>query len=603
MRWTINILSHGLLVHADDGTILSDRLQAAGIPISVYCNKRGLCGKCFVEVVGGELPPPSAKEESWIKVRGLTEDFRLACQLQVTGDLEINVPAASILQAVPVLPSIARSAVTPDPAVRKYEITLARPEIASPSSLFDKITESLEAPTLEVPASLLADLPRVVQEGRFTITVAVHAEREIIAVEPGAAPANLGLAVDIGTTTLVMDLVDLDSGKTIDTEAALNGQVGRGADVISRITYAYGHPERAAELRGLVLDTLNEMIGRLLKRNGAASRSVYEAVISGNTVMSHLFLGVPVDTLAAAPYHAVFSRGPALRAAESGLDINPRAPVYLSPNIMSFVGGDISSGIIASRLAEKDGNFLLIDLGTNGEIVLKAGPELLVTSTAAGPAFEGMTISCGMPALPGAIYRARHRGRPDAFLGDKGTATHLRDSGIELWAIGERPALGVCGTGLIDIASIALARGEISTRGAVLTPDKTIRISDALRLTQDDIRQLQLSCAAVKTGVRLMLARHGLEPGDLDGVYIAGAFGSYLNIENSAALGLLPRIGGSKLLFIGNSSLAGARLLLMSKSERERVEALVRRVHYVSLASDPEFQNEFIGALDFEPWP
>jgi uncharacterized 2Fe-2S/4Fe-4S cluster protein (DUF4445 family) len=603
MSWTIKVLSHGLRIHADDRTVLSDRLQAAGIPISVYCNKRGLCGKCFVEVVSGEFLPPSAKEEFWIKEKRLGENFRLACQLRITGNLEIKIPAASILEAVPVLPNIARSAVIPDPAVRKYEIELARPEISSPQSLFDLITEGLAAGALKVPATLLADLPRIVEEGRFTITVAVHAESEIIAVEPGASLANLGLAVDIGTTTLVMDLVDLDSGRTIDTEAALNGQVRRGADVISRIAYAYGHPERAAELRALVVGTLNEMIARLLKRNGAGSRSVYEVVVSGNTVMSHLFLGVPVDTLAAAPYQAVFSRGPSLAAAEAGFDINPRARVYLSPNIMSFVGGDISSGIIASRLAEKDGNFLLIDLGTNGEIVLKTGAELLATSTAAGPAFEGMAISCGMPALPGAIYRARLRPRSDVRRGDTGTDTDTGDSDMETWAIGERPALGVCGTGLIDIAAIALARGEISTRGAVLAPEKTIRISDALRLTQDDIRQLQLSCAAVKSGVRLMLARHGLGPADLAGIYIAGAFGSYLNIENSTALGLLPRIDGSRLMFIGNSSLAGARLLLVSKSERERVEALVRGIRYVSLASDPDFQNQFIGALDFEPWP
>jgi len=586
MSRIIKVLSHGLSLRSEDGEILSDRLQAAGIPLSVYCNKRGLCGKCFVEVVGGPLPPPGGKEAFWIKQKGLGSEFRLACQYRIAGDLEINVPAASVVQAVPVLPNLPRSFVAPDPAVRKFVLELPQPEISSPRSLFDLIIEGLGAGRLGTPVSLLSDLPRVVEAGRFTVTVAVHAESEIIAVEPGdTLEANFGLAIDVGTTTLVMDLVDLDSGKTLDTEAALNSQVKLGADVISRITYAYGNPSKAAELRALVLETLNGMIGRLLGRNAVGRSSVYEVVVSGNTVMTHLLLGVPVDTLATAPYHAVFSRAPAVGASEAGLEVNDCARLHLSPNIMSFVGGDISSGLLASRLAEKDGNFLFIDLGTNGEIVLKAGGALITTSTAAGPAFEGMTISCGMPALPGAIYRARDAGR------------------LELWAIDGRPALGVCGTGLIDIAAIALARGEISARGAILNADKTIRISDSLHLTQADIRQLQLSCAAVKSGVRIMLARQGLTAADLDGVFIAGAFGSYLNIENSTALGLLPGIDGGRLTFIGNSSLAGARLLLVSKSERERAEALIQSVRYVSLASDPEFQDQFINALDFAPWP
>jgi uncharacterized 2Fe-2S/4Fe-4S cluster protein (DUF4445 family) len=326
------------------------------------------------------------------------------------------------------------------------------------------------------------------------------------------------------------------------------------------------------------------MIGRLLGRSKVPSESVHEVVIAGNTVMSHLLLGVPVDSLATAPYHAVFSRGPVVRASETGLAVNSHAPVYFSPNIKSFVGGDISSGLLASRMAGNDGHYLLIDLGTNGEIVLKAGDELITTSTAAGPAFEGMNISCGMPALPGAVYRVRD------------------DGAMTVWAVGGQTATGICGTGLIDIAAVALARGDISSSGAIRNADKRIRVTTTLSLTQDDIRQLQLACAAVKSGVRIMLAQNGLVAADLNGIYIAGAFGSYLNIPNSMALGLLPGIDAKKLVFIGNSSLAGARLLLQSKGERETVEALVRGIRFLSLASDPGFQDQFINALDFGPW-
>ncbi len=586
MSRTIKVPSHDLEIRAEDGDRLSDRLQAAGIPISVYCDRRGLCGKCFVEVLSGRLPPSGRKEAAWILQKSLGENFRLACQFTVAGDLEINVPAAFTVRPVPILPEIPRSVVTPDPAVRLYELELAQPSISSPRSLFDLLTDGLGLKGLTISAGLLKELPGAVEKGDSRVTVAVHFDSRVIAVEPGSAlDRNFGLAVDVGTTTLVMDLLDLDTGRTVDTEAALNSQVRRGADVISRITYAYGNPGKAAELRGLVLGDLNGMIGRLLDRNGARPESVREAVISGNTVMSHLLLGVPVDTLATAPYHAVFSRAPVSPAAEAGLAVNPRAPVYFSPNIGSFVGGDISSGLLASRMAGNEGHFLLIDLGTNGELVLKAGGELITTSTAAGPAFEGMNISCGMPALPGAVYRA---------AGGLGT--------IELAVIGGQAETGVCGTGLIDLAAIALARGEISPGGAVRNADKKIRVSGTLTLAQDDIRQLQLACAAIKSGVRILLAQNGLTAGDLSGIFIAGAFGSYLNIPNSLALGLLPSIDPEKLVFIGNSSLAGARLLLQSKGERERIEALVERVRFTSLASDPGFQDQFIDALEFGPW-
>jgi len=585
MSRIVKVLSHGLEIRAEDGDRLSDRLQAAGIPISVYCSKRGLCGKCFVEVVGGSLPPAGKKETAWIEQKNLGENFRLACQFDIAGDLEVNVPAAFTVQPVPVLPEIPRSVVAPDPAVRMYELELPRPEIASPASLFDLVAEGLGLEGLKIPGGLLKDLPAAVEKGRSRVTVAVHLDKEIIAVEPGSAlDRNFGLAVDVGTTTLVMDLLDLDSGRTLDTEAALNGQVRLGADVISRITYAYGNPAKAAELRRLVLGTLNDMIGRLLDRKKIDRDSVHEVVISGNTAMSHLLLGVPVDTLAAAPYHAVFSRAPVIPASEAGLVVNAHSPVYFSPNIKSFVGGDIASGLLASRLAANDGHFLLIDLGTNGELVLKAGSELITTSTAAGPAFEGMNISCGMPALPGAVFRARDNGS------------------VEVWTVGGREATGICGTGLIDIAAIALARGDIAPNGAVRTGDKKIRVTDTLSLSQDDVRQLQLACAAVKSGVRIMLGQNGLTASDLGGIYIAGAFGSYLNIQNSMALGLLPSIDAKKIVFIGNSSLAGARLLLQSKGEREKVEALVRGIRYLSLASDPGFQDQFIDALDFGPW-
>ncbi|MEW5901825.1 MAG: ASKHA domain-containing protein [Acidobacteriota bacterium] len=581
----ITVLSHGKKIRAKKKDNLADKLHQAGISLNLYCNKRGLCGKCFVEITKGEKPPPSPREQSWLKERGLGESYRLACQYEIGGDLEVIVPVSSAHPEVPILPSIMRWAVRPDPAVKKYYLELLRPDLARPDSLFELIIQALGARHLKIPLDLLKDLGGILEKGDFRVTVSVYREKEVIDVEPGNTQGrNFGLAIDVGTTTLVMELVNCDTGQTLDMEAALNSQVKHGADVISRISHALAGPKNAAELRELVLATLNQMIRRLLVRNRVSPASAYEVVISGNTTMNHLLLGVPIRSLAAAPYHASFSRLPVLEAQEAGLAVHPRAKTYFAPNIRSFIGGDIASGLLASRLASRRGNFLFIDLGTNGEIVLKADHELLAASTAAGPAFEGMNISCGMPALPGAIYEVE----------DDGT--------FRVFTVAGTAARGICGTGLIDVIAIALRRGDIAAGGAIRTAEKKIPVSETIALTQEDVRQMQLAAAAVKTGIRMMLKGAGLSVSDLNGIYIAGAFGSYLNIRNSMEIGLLPGLEQRKVRFIGNSSLAGARLLLLAKQEREKVESLARKVRYISLASDPEFQNTFISALEFRSW-
>jgi len=586
MAYTIKVPSHGQSITAEKKDILADKLQQAGVPLNLYCNKRGLCGKCFVEIVSGRRPDPGEREKCWLGEKDLSDRHRLSCQYEVEGDLVINVPVSSTQANVPILPQIPRSGVTPNPAVKKYYLELPKAEISTPHSLSEQLLTGLGTASLKIPVEVLKSSGcRLIEAGQ-KVTVAVHEESEVIAIEQGnTLGENFGLAVDVGTTTLVMELVDVESGRTLDMEAALNSQSKRGADVISRLSYALAETRNAAELRELVLENLNQMARRLLVRNRIPPASVYEVVISGNTAMSHLLLGVPVDSLATAPYQAVFSGLPGLNAREVGLNIHPHGKAYFAPNIKSFVGGDISSGLLAVRLAARPGNYLFLDLGTNGEIVLKAGDEMVATSTAAGPAFEGMNISCGMPALPGAIFRAEDPGS------------------IQASTIGNTPARGVCGTGLIDLVALFLARGEIAFGGAIRNPEKKLQVAEGIVLTQDDIRQVQLACAAIKSGIRLMLKANGLFVKDLDGVIVAGAFGSYLNIRNSIRLGLLPRMDEERVLFIGNSSLAGARLLLVAKEAREEVESLVRRIRYLSLASDRDFQEYFIRALEFAVWP
>jgi uncharacterized 2Fe-2S/4Fe-4S cluster protein (DUF4445 family) len=297
--------------------------------------------------------------------------------------------------------------------------------------------------------------------------------------------------------------------------------------------------------------------------------------------MNHFLLGVPVKSLAVAPYNAAFSTLPELSARKIGIKINTNGKAYIVPNIKSFIGGDICAGLLASNLAHREGNYLFIDLGTNGEIVLKIGKRFIATSTAAGPAFEGMNIHSGMLALPGAIYRAEKKKE------------------MILHTIENSAPKGICGTGLIDLVAIFLEQGIISPKGKIPHPNKKIPITENIDITQKDIREIQLALAAIKSGTQIMLTKHGLQPDMLEGIFIAGAFGNYLNIPNAMDLGLLPPIDPKKIIFIGNSSLAGAKALLLSEKARKAAEALTQKIQHVSLATDPKFQEYFIEALDF----
>jgi uncharacterized 2Fe-2S/4Fe-4S cluster protein (DUF4445 family) len=338
-------------------------------------------------------------------------------------------------------------------------------------------------------------------------------------------------------------------------------------------------------LKHAAVQLINDMAGTMSRRSGVARHRIYDAVVAGNTAMNHILCGVAVDSLALAPFHAVFSVLPALPASEIGLALHPQARVYCAPNIKSFVGGDITAGLVASEFAAQPGTSLYVDLGTNGEIVLKKGRDFVTTSTAAGPAFEGMNISCGMLAIPGAIHRAGW------------------DNGFKFGTIDDLPPQGVCGTGLVDILATAVARGLLARDGRIVGPEKRLRLTDRLALTQQDVRDVQLAVAAVRSGVKLLLREFRISVADLDRVIVAGAFGSSLDIANAVSLGLLPNLPEGKTVFIGNASLAGARLMLLARPARSAAEDLAARISHISLATRPDFQDEFIRSLEFAPYP
>ena len=584
--FAVEILPDGIKVRTKAGEILADVLTRAGIPLSLYCRERGVCGKCAVRIVSGPLPFPGALEASLLEGRGLGPDHRLACLYAVRGDVTVETIPGSRLEKIPVLDTGLASAAFVEPAVKKLSIVLDRPSLFTPTAAADLLRERLKSPRLDLTLAALAKLGGPTPGSSRPLTAVLYDDREVLDIEPdGAGPEIFGLAVDLGTTAIVCELVDLRTGRIADREAAVNAQSSYGADVVSRITFAFENPDNLRRLRTAAVQLINDVVGTMCRRSGVPRHRIYDAVVAGNAAMNHILCGVPVDSLALAPFHAVFSTLPPLAASEIGFALHPQARLYVSPNIKSFVGGDITAGLVASEFAAEPGPALFIDLGTNGEIVLKKGGEFVATSTAAGPAFEGMTISCGMLAVPGAIHRAEW------------------DNGFRCRTIDDLPPQGVCGSGLIDILAGALERGLLGPDGRIAGANKRLRLTERLALTQQDVRDIQLAVAAVRSGIRLMLREFRLEAADLDRVFVAGAFGNSLDIGHAAALGLLPDLPAGKTVFIGNASLAGARLLLISRPARAAAEALAARISHVSLATRPDFQDEFVRDLTFDRFP
>lgn len=585
MAITVEIVSHKLKVKAAKGRILSEVLQEAGLPLSLYCRGRGLCGKCFVKILSAPRPAYKEGEEKLLALRGLDPDHRLACLLALDRSLAVSVPDGSLLERMPILSWGIDGRAEFDPAIKKYYLEMPPTDLARPESSWSLLGNALKLPFAKASLEVVRSLPSMFSGMGGRITAVLHQDEEVLTLEPGdTSSRSLGLAVDLGTTTLVMDLVDLTTGRVLDSETALNSQTAYGADVVSRISLIFSKPEKAGRLQEVVVEDLNRMAAVLLKRNHRAAEDIYEAVVAGNTAMSHLLARVPTSSLAFSPFNPVFSVLPPLASRDLGLDINPRGRIYLAPNIKSFVGGDISAGLLASGFFDRPGTVLYIDLGTNGEIALKKDKDVIVTSTAAGPAFEGMNISHGMLAVPGAICRAEPEG------------------GFRLFTIGDRPPRGICGTGLIDIVAVGLGLGLITPQGTVTRPEKTIPLAAGVTLNQKDVRELQLAAAAIKAGMRMLLASAGLRAADLDAVFIAGAFGNSLDTARAMSLGLLPSINPGRITFLGNASLAGARVLLVSLAARRRLESIVGAIRHYSLASEASFQDTFVSSLEFVPW-
>jgi uncharacterized 2Fe-2S/4Fe-4S cluster protein (DUF4445 family) len=571
----------------------------------------------------GEPTPVEREQLSADELRG---GWRLACQSQVRGPMEIVIPPAPVAQIEKGSGVFSDAAAggdaqsgqkrrpTPlflDPPVRKRYVELPTPARGDDLPDLLRLERALGGEALKIDLPLLRQLPRRLREADFRGT-AVLADGRLLDFEPGNTETDaFAVALDLGTTTLVAELLDLGAGARWAVDARLNPQIRFGDDVLSRILYAREKPDGLRQLHETVASAIDEMIGELCRQAGIARDRVYELTVSGNTTMQQLLCRLDTSPLGEVPFVPAGGCGLPCAAAELSIHIHPRGAAYVMPVIGGFVGGDTVAGILATGLADAQAPTLFVDIGTNGEIVLLADGRLSAASTAAGPAFEGARISCGMRGCTGAIEKVV-----------------VEDGRLRTNVIGNVSPSGLCGSGLIDVAAELLRHGIVTPQGRLLTPDQLppdvppdladrILLQDGqvsfllaskgespdgrpIALTQRDLRELQLATGAIRAGIVILLRRAGLEPSDLDRVLIGGGFGNFIRRSNAQRIGLLPsRIEHHRVRYMGNTSLAGARLAALSRRARDTAEQLARRTKHVDLSCDADFHREFAEAMIF----
>jgi uncharacterized 2Fe-2S/4Fe-4S cluster protein (DUF4445 family) len=600
----------GKEVYVLPGTRLVEAAAEAGLVLELPCGGEGHCGRCRVLVAAGAAAS-NATEREGLSAEELAAGWRLACQSAVLGPTNVEIPPGVLAVAEHQILVHAESEAGPsdDPPVRKQYLELPPPTRGDDVPDVLRLERAANCGHLEIDLSLLRELPTRLREHAFRGT-AVLADRRLVDFEPGnTAAETFAVAVDIGTTTLAAALLDVTAGVERAVEARLNPQTRFGDDVLTRILRARQGADELQQLQAAIITAVDEMIGQLCAQAGIAREQIYEVTFAGNTTMQQLLCGIDTRSLGEVPFAPTTAHGQTFSAAELGLHIHPRGTAYVMPVIGGFVGGDTVAGILATVLADADGPTLLLDIGTNGEIVLMADGRLSAASTAAGPAFEGARISCGMRGSTGAIEKVVVDG-------------HLRTN-----VIGNVSPVGLCGSGLIDVAAELLRHKILTPQGRLQTPDQLppgvlpdlarrivrsegqtsfVLASESetggrpIALTQRDLRELQLATGAIRAGVVILLQRAGLEPKDLSRVMIGGGFGNFIRRSNAQRIGLLPgQIEHCRIRYMGNISLAGARLAALSLRARHMAEALARRTEHVDLSTDANFQRAFAESMLF----
>jgi len=574
---------------------LLDCARRLGIGISSICGGRGSCNTCRIQVKSGTLSEPTRSEVEAFSPQELGNGWRLACQAIPAGDCQIILPPESMSASQRICVEGLDVIITPEPPVKACHLQLKAPSLSDQQADADRLLEALEQqqlPCHKIDINVLRSLSPQIRAWNWECQASVR-DDEVIALSPWPG-RQLGLAVDLGTTTIAGYLVDLSSGQPLASKGVMNPQIDYGEDIISRINHVIKSPHEGNRLQKLVVDRLNELAVALCSEIDAGVEEIVEMVVVGNTAMHHLLLGLPVRQLALTPFIAAVSLALDIKAYELGINIAPGAYVYFPPVMTGFVGSDHTAMLLATDSHQAEGLAMFLDIGTNTEISLVNGEEITTTSCASGPAFEGGHIRHGMRAARGAIERLR-----------------ITKDAINYQTIDETPPIGICGSGVLDaIAQLHLA-GIIDDGGRLMDNHPRVRMTDnqaefvlvdqeekdgqsPITITQKDIREIQLAKAAVRAGIQLLLKTNGFTEEQLGQVVIAGSFGSYIDLSSAITVGLLPPLPLSCFRQVGNAAGTGAKLALLSLTKREEVQAITSRAHYIELAGNPDFKKTFI---------
>ena len=582
-------------VSVPSGVSLFEAASWNGIAIDSTCGGHGTCKKCKVKIENPALP--TSLDSRAFNAEELREGWRLACVQKAVVDTAVDVPPLTTRPKAATV-GVGRQVIL-RPAVQKRYIELVEPTLHDQRTDIERVRDEISDIEPRAGLEVLRLLPTVLRKSNFKVT-AVLIDDEIIDIEPGdTTSTRYAIAYDLGTTTVVATLLDLSTGTPVAVASMLNKQQPFGADVISRISATMMDPEALGRLRLLAQETLAELTREVCE--SIDPLNVYEVALAGNATMTQLLLGIDPEPLGVAPFIMASAIFPDVAASELGIEIHPRAKAFLMPSLGAYVGGDIISGALASGMDRDKRLRLFIDVGTNCEIILGDGERILATAAPAGPAFEAASIKCGVRAAPGAIETVK-----------------IINGEIVLGTIDEEPAMGICGSGLVDACAVLVDAGLLDLSGRFVTNEIAMQIAPTLAprlieregeriftlegdifLSQRDVRELQFAKAAIATGWALLLEEFGVEESDVQQVLLAGSFGSYLSPASAVRIGLVPKLPTLRIVSAGNVAGEGAKMALLSLQERKGALALLEEIDYVELSDRSDFNDKFVDRLAF----
>ena len=652
-KHTVILQPSGRRGQVEEGMSIRAAARELGVEIESICAENATCGKCMVLVEEGRfekynidskrehLSPVGVEERAYLARRPkLLKDkgweigqVRLSCQCKVLGDVLINVPEESRGNKQIVRKSARERAIEIKPSVRKYYVSMTPPNLERPIADWERLAKGLETSMglvrrgeenlprwfdLNIDYQCLRTLSSTLRAAKWNVTVSVWQDKEVIEVQASYVEDSYGAAVDIGSTTVALYLCNLRTGEILAAESEMNPQIVYGEDVMSRIQYAIENPDGLQKLHKAIITTLNKLLKQAATTAQITTEEILEMVLVGNSTMHHLLLNLHPKDLGLAPFVPAIHKAVDVKARELGLQINPSGNIHVLPTIASFVGADTSAMILAEEPHKQDENWLLIDVGTNAELVLGNRKRLVCTSTPTGPALEGAHVEYGMRAAPGAMERVH--------IDETTLEPKYKVIGVDGWntdhAEFKGHVKGICGSAIIDSVAELFRAGIVDSRGkfkkelksALSSRGNRIREGESgweyviawaeetsigrdIPITQQDVRQIQLAKAALFTAARTLLKRSGLQSPDK--IILAGGFGSFIDKEKAMLIGLIPDCALENVYAVGNAAGDGARIALLNVEKRKEIESVTRRVERFELPTDPEFQNQFMLATSF----